>query len=377
LCRILYSKMELLFFTLIFCIYIFIKNIKNLKIKLLSATLLLFVIYAIAHKAVNTQGYTILKTVLFNHFTPFYLLAGPSFYFFIKSATNNDFKFKKKHLIHLIPFSIQCIAIHEYIMIPWETKIKLVNSFYLTPENQSDLKVSIFFSSETNYILRFFHLTAYLTTSMILLKKVKNVTNIKRLKKITLITFSVVILYYVHILLIITNGIYNTLLIKIIINIDIFLLFMLILEFIKAPELYLSLKKINKSYLKESPFSKTSNKKLINEDDRKKIALKIEEIKTNKHFFINPKNSFRDFASFINLPDHIIRAYLKSENTSYIDIKNKVRLSHAKKILEETRLTYNLNYIAEKTGFNSRSNFYSIFKKYEKCTPREYLNKKK
>ena len=262
-------------------------------------------------------------------------------------------------------------------MIPWETKMKLVNNFYLIPENQSGLKVSIFVSSETNYILRFFHLTGYLTTSMIILNKEKSVNNIKRLKKITFITFSVIVLYYVHILLIITNGNYNSLLIKIIINIDMLLLFLLIIQFIKAPELYLSLKKINKSYLSESPFSKTQNKILINEVDKKQIALKIEEIKNNKQFFINPYNSFRDFTSFINFPDHIIRAYLKSENTSYMDIKNKVRLSHAKKILEESKLKYNLNYIAEKTGFNSRSNFYSIFKKYEKCTPREYLNKRK
>jgi hypothetical protein len=369
--------MELLFFSLIFCIYILIKNIKKLKIILLSTSLIIFLIYAIAHNAVNSDEYNFLKTILFNHFTPFYLLAGPFFYFFIKSTTNNNFKFKKRHLIHLIPFIIQCIAIHEYIMIPWETKMKLVSSFYLTPENQADLKVSIFFSSKTNYIIRFFQLTAYLTASMILLNKIKYVNYIKQLKRITLIMFSVVVLYYVHILLIITNGIYNTILIKTIINTDIFLLFLLILEFIKSPELYLSLKKINKSYLNESPFSKTKNKKLISENDRKKIALKIEEIKNNKHFLLNSDNSFRDFASFINFPDHIIRIYLKSENTSYMDIKNKVRLSHAKKLLEETKLKYNLNYIAEKTGFNSRSNFYSIFKKYEKCTPRDYLNKKK
>ena len=369
--------MELLFFALTFCVFIFIRNIKTLKIKLLSISLILFVIYAIAHNAVNTEGYTILKTILFNHFTPFYLLAGPSFYFFIKSATNNNFRFKKKHLIHLIPFVIQCIAINEYIMIPWATKMKLVNSFYLNPENQSNLKVSIFFSTETNYIIRFFHLTGYLSASLILLNNVISLNNLKRLRKITLIMFSVVVLYYVHILLILTNGTYHSFLIKIIINIDIFLLFLLVLEFIKAPELYLSLKKINKSYLNESPFSKTTNKKLISENDRKQIELKINEIKNDEYFFINPENSFRDFASFINFPDHIIRAYLKSENTSYTDIKNKVRLSYAKKILDETKLTYNLNYIAEKTGFNSRSNFYSIFKKYEKCTPREYLNKKR
>ena len=369
--------MELLFFTLFFCIYIFIRNRENLKIKLLSTSLILFVIYAIAHTAVNSQDYAILKTILFNHFTPFYLLAGPSFYFFTKAGTNNQFKFQKKHLIHLIPFVIQCIAIQEYIMIAWETKMELVNSFYLTPEKQSSLNVSIFFSTQTNYIIRLIHLIAYLTASFIGLNKVKSLPHINKLKKVTLITFGVVVLYYVHIVLIISSNNYNTLLLKTIINLDVFLLFLLILEFVKAPELYLSLKKINKSYLNESPFSKIPNKILISEDDKKQIAFKIKEIKKNKYFFMNPENSFRDFATFINFPDHIIRAYLKSENTSYIDIKNKVRLSLAKKILEETRLTYNLNYIAEKTGFNSRSNFYSIFKKYEKCTPREYLDKRK
>ena len=357
--------MELLLFALAFFVFILIRNIKNLKIKLLSISLILFVIYAIAHNAVNSEGHTILKTILFNHLTPFYLLAGPSFYFFIKSATNDNFNFKKKHLIHLIPFVIQLIAIHEYITIPWTTKMELVNSFYMNPENQSGLKVSVFFNSETNYIIRFFHLITYLISSMILLRKMNNLINVKRLKKIIIITISVVVLYYVHILLIITNGIYNSLIIRIIINLDILFLFLLILEFIKAPELYLSLKKINKSYLSDSPYTTMLNKKEISDHNKKEISEKIKKITKDRHFFLDTQNTFRDFSALINFPDHIIRAYLKSENTSYVDLKNRVRLSSAKKILEETKFTYNLNYIAKKTGFNSRSNFYSIFKKYE------------
>lgn len=242
-------------------------------------------IYALAHTSINSKGYATLKTLLFNHFTPFYLLAGPSFYFFIKSTTKDNFKFKKVHLIHLIPFFIQCIAIYEYIMFPWTTKMELVNGFYLNPENQSSVQVNIFFNSQTNYLIRFFHITAYLIASIIWLKKFSNFNQIKRLKVITLITSSIVISYNVNVILILINGIYKSLFITVINFIVIFLLFLLILEFIKAPELYINTKKINKSYLNDSIYIKKNNNKTINKEDEKQIALKIEEIKKNEIFF--------------------------------------------------------------------------------------------
>lgn len=367
--------MELLFLTLIFAIYIFVKNHKRLNVRLLTTSLSIFIIYAIAHNAVNSEEYTLLKTLLFNHFTPFYLLAGPSFYFFIKSTIDKNFKLKKSDLLHLIPFIIQIIGISEYSIMPWDKKVDLVTNFFLNPEMQSKIKVNIFFASETNYIIRFFHLITYFIGSLILLKNETN-KKTKTLKRVTIIIISMIVLYYIHILLILSNGIYNSIFIKVIINLDILLLFALVLEFIKAPELYLNSKKIKKAHLVESPYVKDSKNNFLNDSDREAIAEKIDQIKQDEAFFINPKNNFRDFASLINFPNHLIRAYLKTEETSYIDIKNKIRLTFAKRVLQKTKLTYNLDYVAEKSGFNSRSNFYTIFKKYEKCTPREYLKKK-
>lgn len=369
--------MELLMLALGFSVYIFIKNINQINIKFLSITISIFLVYAIAHNAVNSEGYKILKTILFNHFTPLYLLAGPSFYFFIRTSIDNNFNFKKRDLLHLLPFIIQCIGISEYMTIPWKEKIDLVTSFYLHPERQSGIHTNIFFISEANYIIRFIHLMVYFSLSFIFLIKKKNSRMIKTLKRVTLVFISILILYYIHILLIITKGVYNTLLIKSIITLDVILLFVLILEFLGSPELYLNSKKIRTKYLKESPYINKTDVISINENDKKELNKRIKELKKDSSFFLNSKNNFRDFATIINYPDHIIREYLKSKNTSYIDIKNKVRLSVAKNILNETKLTYNLDYIAEKSGFNSRSNFYNIFKKYEKCTPREYLNKMK
>tara|TARA_B110000208_G_C11794628_1_gene438982 strand:+ start:3495 stop:4604 length:1110 start_codon:yes stop_codon:yes gene_type:complete len=369
--------MELLMLALSFSMYIFIKNHNHRTIKFLSTTISIFLIYAIAHNAVNSEGYNILKTILFNHFTPIYLIAGPSFYFFIKTSIDNNFNFKKRDLIHLIPFIIQFIGICEYMVIPWVEKIDLVTNFYLNPEAQSGIETNIFFASETNYAIRFFHLMAYFSFSFFTLIKKENSGMIKTLKRVTLILVSILILYYIHILLIITKGVYNTLLIKSIITLDVILLFVLILEFLGSPELYLNSKKIRTKYLKESPYIKKTDVISIDETDKKELKKRIKELKRDSSFFLNSKNNFRNFATIISYPDHIIREYLKSKNTSFIDIKNKVRLSVAKNILNETKLTYNLDYIAEKSGFNSRSNFFTIFKKYEKCTPREYLNKKK
>jgi hypothetical protein len=370
--------MELLIFLLFFCVFIFVKNSGNIPIQLLSVTLTIIIIYITAHYTVTSDEYDVLKTILFNHFTPFYLLTGPSYYFFVKFTIDKNFKFKKKNLTHLIPFIVQCIAIHEYVMIPWEEKMDLVNSFFLNPEKQLSADVSIFFTPMNNYIIRFLLFTTYLIASVIILNKKEGTRqNRRKLIKITIITISVVVLYHFHIILIISNNINPTLLTKIIIYLDIGFLFYLILEIINSPELYLNSNKINKFYLNYSPFTVTKNKILINENDKKEIGYKIDQIIKKEDFFINKDNKFRDFTIFIGFPDHIIRNYLKLENTKYTDIKNKVRLSRAKKLLEETNKKYNLKYIAEESGFNSKSNFYSIFKKYEKCTPKEYLNKKK
>ena len=373
--------MEILFLIFIFSFYVFIKNIKNTKLLFLSITLLTFSIYAIAHLSVNSEGYSFLKTLLYNHLTPFYLLAGPSYYFFVRMSLDSEFKLSYKNAIHLMPFAIQLVGIVPYILIPWEEKHRLVNALFYNPELQLGLKTNAFFSTFFNYFFRLFHLLFYLIWAIMILKKnnIEAAANDKKLKtfsKISIILIGIIVFYYVHIGLIIYKESFTNWGVKTIIYIDLILLVILLRQFIKYPELYIQKSKIKSSYLLASPFieqSNSVNNLTILTKDNEIIQDRVLKLIDERTFFIDPKNNFQEFSKQIRYPDYIIRHFLKSKGTSYIDIKNNVRISVAKELLNKTKLTYNLNYIAEKSGFNSRSNFFKIFKKYEKCTPGEYL----
>ncbi len=52
-------------------------------------------------------------------------------------------------------------------------------------------------------------------------------------------------------------------------------------------------------------------------------------------------------------------------------MKNQSRIQMAQELLKSQR-HYKIEYIAQKSGFDSLSNFFKIFKKSNNCTPDEY-----
>ena len=293
-------RMEILFIIFIFSFYVFIKNIKNIKLLFLSITLLTFSIYAIAHLSVNSEGYSFLKTLLYNHLTPFYLLAGPSYYFFVRMSLDSEFNLSYKNSIHLLPFAIQLVGIVPYILIPWEEKYRLVNAIFLNPELQNGLNTNTFFPQLFNYFFRLFHLLFYIIWAMILLKKNNietveaNSKKIKTLFRISLIFIGIIIFYYLHIGLILYSGSFTYSGVNIIIYIDLILLVLLLTQFIEHPELYINKKKMKSSYLVASPFieqSNSFNNLTISKKNIEIIQDRIQKLVDQRTFFIDPKNN--------------------------------------------------------------------------------------
>jgi AraC-like DNA-binding protein len=150
----------------------------------------------------------------------------------------------------------------------------------------------------------------------------------------------------------------------------------LLLEILKHPELIFSPDKFKTSYLENSPFSNNSKfenniPKSIYNDINKKIDLLIKD----RSFLINPSTDFDVFCNRLKQSKFHIRSYLKINNSSFTNLKNEARVNEAIKYIESEK-KYKLDYIAAVSGFNTRSNFYKIFKNVTGCTPSQYEKRK-
>jgi AraC-like DNA-binding protein len=61
---------------------------------------------------------------------------------------------------------------------------------------------------------------------------------------------------------------------------------------------------------------------------------------------------------------------------SFVDLRNKYRIEHAKKIMQfPAYRQYTTEAIGEASGFGSRTTFFNAFKKYENISPGEYFDR--
>jgi AraC-like DNA-binding protein len=287
-------------------------------------------------------------------------------------------KLKPIHFIHFIPAVIHLISISQYFFIPWGEKINIVQSIYDNPTVQENLNVNLFFTAKFNYAFRMIHFVFYCIISLsVIMKSFKtqspNEKNLlKSLQKITIIFLLLTLCYSIHILFILVRKSYTDNIIQIILLIDIGLLFILVYELFKYPELFFNTHKFKQSYLETSPFlNRKKNNTLIPEVIYNDIDQKINALKIERSFLINPTTSFEVFANEINQSKFHIRSYLKLNNSSFVILKNEARVNEAIKYLESKK-KYKMDYIAKMSGFNTRSNFFKIFKNITGRTPSQY-----
>ncbi len=107
----------------------------------------------------------------------------------------------------------------------------------------------------------------------------------------------------------------------------------------------------------------------VNQDSKgqKNIDIILDYI--NAH--LSEDISLNDVADHVNLsPAYISKIFKESLNKNFVDYVNTGRVTKAKQLLEETRLT--TKDIGFKVGYNSVQSFFRTFKKYEGITPGQY-----
>lgn len=83
----------------------------------------------------------------------------------------------------------------------------------------------------------------------------------------------------------------------------------------------------------------------------------------------------QSLSSELEVPQHHIAYCMKYIfGSSFSDFKNKYRIAYFKEIIQNGDLdTLTIETLIAKSGFKSRSNFYTTFSKNEGMTPTQYL----
>ena len=121
----------------------------------------------------------------------------------------------------------------------------------------------------------------------------------------------------------------------------------------------------------ENTSSQKYKRSALTAEMAKSIAKKIEVVMTSEHLYLDANLSLPKLAKHIHTsPNYISQTLNDTLATNFFDYVNHKRILAAKKLLIESELT--VLDIAMQVGFNSKSAFYSAFKKHTQLTPSSY-----
>lgn len=107
--------------------------------------------------------------------------------------------------------------------------------------------------------------------------------------------------------------------------------------------------------------------------DEQAVKSRLEELKESKSY-LNKSFNLTQCARELEMPSHHISYFLKSYyGLSFSSYKNKLRMEHAKKLIEEGYLQNNtIEALAGECGFASRTSFSKAFKNETEISPSQY-----
>ncbi|WP_341225470.1 helix-turn-helix domain-containing protein [uncultured Arcticibacterium sp.] len=120
---------------------------------------------------------------------------------------------------------------------------------------------------------------------------------------------------------------------------------------------------------------KYSDKKL-NPEDASLLISKLKMLMEERHLFKNPNLKVNDLAKELNISSHQLSQFLNDNlGKNFTLFVNEYRINEACKALsKKSKLT--IEAIGEDVGFNSKSTFFSTFKKLKNLTPSAYQQAK-
>lgn len=292
---------------------------------------------------------------------PIVILYGTVIWFYIKSLTTIDFKFKPIYLLHLLPFL--AFFLNHYI------------NFYSIPASER-IQIAITESFKQTYSYKFFVLFVALTTAFYLIWSLqlihKHQQNIQKYfsntDRIDLYWLKHLI-YGLIVTFSITMGVIVLDLIFQFISFKVFefgafgltSLFVIFLGFIGIRQTTIF-----------SNITSTSTK--YSELNQNELYLKLIEVMKTEKPYLDSEINIRKLSEKLKVNTDVLSKLLNEQlNKNFYEFINLYRIEAFKeKVLNPENNQYTLLAIAFDCGFSSKASFNRVFKKYTNYTPAEF-----
>lgn len=306
----------------------------------------------------------------------FEFLLGPSLYFYILSLAYKDFKFKKIHLLHLVPFFLHWVLMApRYYIHGFESKLELFST--TLPE---DLLTGVIFP-----ILIYLHFIFYSAISLYVLHRYRS-----RLKNIYS-TVEHTQLYWLSAVaagfIFIWGAALGNFLLDLggeaplvsksltITGIFIFANF-IVYRGLKYPEIFSGIEEEEQVDKEEEDNTAAQKylKTLLPQHAQEKYLKTLLHYMEAEKPYLDPNLSIKDISKNISIPSYFISQVINSRlKKNFFHFVNDYRIDESKQLLKDKKNTgRSILDILYDCGFNSKSTFNKAFKKATGMTPSQF-----
>jgi hypothetical protein len=330
------------------------------------------------------------------HFTPFYLLLGPLFYFYIRSLLMDDFKLSKKDYLHFIPAVIILINILPYIFKGVDYKLAYAEGVITKTSNLLNFDY-LLIPPFANFLFRPIHALFYVAISIVLI--LKNRLNLRNnnlqqslIYKWLLLLISISTILYLSFMLFSVFS-YTKLDYKLAVNQASYILYitiggLIVLNFsllffpnilYGLPQLDYRLSTKKGAYKKLDETEETEEKRISKSFEISDDKLLLLKSKIDSYLlifpYLKPNFNLSMMSSDTDIPVHhlsyFFNEYMKINFNTW---KNDLKIEYVLELMKDgTYENLTLDALSKKAGFGSRSSFINSFKSKTGLTPSEYL----
>ncbi len=296
-----------------------------------------------------------------NHLTNPFLIFNPLLYFYSKALINPGFKLKWQHLWHILPYLF--VKIGAYI-----SGVQFTPEEFFRIDSSTWFKITVSLISVASFVG--YSIPSLVNTHRYRINLKNEFSTID--SKITLGWLLLVIIFYIMLMSIA----YILGIINIVTRIATYaqlvsFAFLLVLVYIFS--FYGLLQKQIYPQVVPEKQEKYKNPRLTAKE-RIKVRNMLEDYFSKEKPYLNSELTINNLSEKLQLTRHALTEVLNTEiGKNFYQFVNEYRTNEVKEMLSDSEYTnYSIDAIGYECGFNSKSSFYSVFKKTTDMTPAQY-----